>query len=189
MENLKKINGLKTPLHKILSNDEMRQSLNYAYFINGFVYATDSKILIKQSLEKVHQIDPNQIMNLEGKALSKDALKQMWAFDVFDWKEDKVICNKGRATAEFYYQNGLTPPNFELILTQESKYNFDGVIGINANLLNTLSLVMAFDASIQNHNLTLEISTQNSRIVVTSVHVNKDIQVGIIMPFNTSHEQ
>jgi hypothetical protein len=50
-------------------------------------------------------------------------------------------------------------------------------------------LVMAFDASIQNHNLTLEISTRNSRIVVTSLHVNKDIQVGIIMPFDTSNKQ
>ena len=60
MKNNKKIGGFKTPLFKILSTDDTRESLRYAKILNGYVYASNEICIVKQSLQDFHDIDADE---------------------------------------------------------------------------------------------------------------------------------
>ena len=175
MKNTKKIGGFKTKIWNALGKDEMSQSLMYAKILNGYIYASDGKILIKQSLQEFHEIEKEQADIIEGKTFHRDLLKQLWAFDIVGFDHDKIRASIGGAHTEFDYSPTITSPNFEGVLTRS--YIEVKQIAFNYKLLKTLCDVMDFDGSPKFY-----FAGENQAITVCNNIDELHIQHGIIMP-------
>jgi hypothetical protein len=145
MKNSKKIGGFKTPLFKILTTDETRESLRYAKILNGYVYASNGVCLVKQSLQDFHGITPEECEFIEGKTFHHDLLKQLWNFQQVCFEEDKIHAFNGSSRSEFEYSPDVVTPHFEAAL----QYSFQDTrsVKISEKELKKLFAVMDFDVA------------------------------------------
>jgi hypothetical protein len=175
MKNTKKIGGFKTKIWNVLGKDEMSQSLMYAKVLNGYIYASNGKILIKQSLQEFHEIEKEQADIIEGKTFHRDLLKQLWAFEVVGFDQDKIRASVGGAHTEFDYSPTITSPNFESVLTRP--YGEIKQISLDHKLIKTLCDAMHFDGFPKFY-FTGECTATTICNNIDELH----IQHGIIMP-------
>lgn len=175
MRNNKKIGGFKTPLFKILSTDETRESLRYAKIHNGYVYVSNGVCLVKQSLQDFHSITPEECKFIEGKTFHFDLLKQLWAFQQVHFEENKIVAYQGSSASEFEYSTQIVSPDFESVLL----YSFDEVksVKLNDKELKKLFAVMDFDFGPR-----FVFGGENKAITICN-HIDElHIQHAIIMP-------
>lgn len=180
MKNFKKNGGFKTPLFKALYSDENRAELQHAYVRNGYVYATNATILIKQSLTEIHEIEPKQQAIVEGKNFHIDLLKQLWKFKFIEFKESGIVAGDGKAWCEFDYSYTCTMPNMEAVLKSQSGLIELSKISFNPKYLALLENVM--DLSYSSGALVMQFAGETKAIQVFSSYDTMDIQLGIIMP-------
>jgi hypothetical protein len=175
MKNNKKIGGFKTPLFKILSTDETRESLRYAKIHNGYVYASNGICLVKQSLQDFHNITPEECKFIEGKTFHFDLLKQLWAFQQVHFEENKIVAYQGSSASEFEYSTQIVSPDFESVLL----YSFENVkqIRLSEKELKQLFAVMHFDVS-----PCFVFGGENKAVTICNNIDELHIQHGIIMP-------
>lgn len=142
MKNNKKIGGFKTPLFKILSTDDERESLRYAKILNGYVYASNGICIVKQSLQDFHDIDADECKLIEGKTFHYDLLKQLWAFEQVHFEADCIQAFNGSSRSEFQYSPDVVSPNFESAL----QYSFEDTrsVKLSDKQLKQLFAVMDF---------------------------------------------
>jgi hypothetical protein len=118
-------------LHLACADDEMRPVMECVHFKNGYAYASDGHILIKQSLEYHAILNPKM---LEGKSIHKKSFKEIMTFRIAEAKEDCVSCSDGDREADFMYADCGKAPNFESVIPidePESKKHF----GANAKFV------------------------------------------------------
>ena len=70
-----------TPLHLACADDEIRPALECVHFIDGFAYATDGSILVKQSLKEYCNV------SVPAPSLSPPALPRRASF----WRSSRAI--------------------------------------------------------------------------------------------------
>lgn len=100
------------------STDELRPVLNHVYFKDGYAYATDAHILIKQSLE-YHTIIGKD--NLEGRYLHRHIFKCIYGYTIAEATPDGVECTDkyGNKVLFRYSEFGDSKyPNADLVLDQ-----------------------------------------------------------------------
>jgi hypothetical protein len=87
------------------------------YFKDGYAYASNVHVLIKQSLDDYCQVVHKEL--LEGKCLHRDSFKNIREFDIVEATEDGVDCSNydNGKKAVFAYSNQVSP-NFEAVLSQ-----------------------------------------------------------------------
>lgn len=180
MKNFKKIGGFKTPLFKALYNDDFRNELQHAYVRNGYVYATNATILVKQSLTEIHEIEPEQQAIIEGKNFHIDLLKQLWKFKSIEFKESGIIASDGKAWCEFEYSANCTMPNMEAVLKAHNVDVEMRQISFNPKQLQLLENVL--DLSYSSGALVMQFAGEDKAIRVFSSYDTMDIQTAIIMP-------
>ena len=175
MKNNKKIGGFKTPLHKILTTDETRESLRYAKIHNGYVYASNGVCLVKQSLQDFHDLNPEECEFIEGKTFHHDLLKQLWNFQEVVFGPEKISATNGSSSSEFDYSTQIVSPNFEAVLL----YSFEDVrsVKLNEKELKKLFAVMDFDVA-----PCFVFGGENKAVTVCNNIDELHIQHGIIMP-------
>lgn len=130
-----------TKLYEVCSNDELRPILMCVHFKDGYAYASDGHVLIKQSLD-YHSIGKPEL--LDGKSMHKDNYKAIMQFEIAECDDNGVACsdNDGRtAYFEFFDYKGLQQPNFEATL-KRSGFAEVSFIGINPEFLYKLSKAM-----------------------------------------------
>lgn len=164
-----------TALHEICSKDELRPAYNCIHFINGYAYATDGSMAIKQSLEYHSILAPE---NLNGNAIHRESYKEIMKFDFAEATDEGIKCTDtdGR-TAFFEYFNleNQKPLNFEAIIDNFSAKGVD-FIGFSAEKIykmkkafHTLDGFLKFD-----------FAGIDKAMRITAIGL--DNQVGIIMP-------
>jgi len=192
MESTKKIGGFTTPIHKILSKDEFRENLSYAYVKNGFIYLTNGTIALKQHLS-IFPISDQEAEILEGKTFHVSVLEAMWKFDQVIFTEEYIECSKDKTHAKLNYGvlKAESMPDIEGIIKRkiESESDLVSKVGFNSKYLQILSEAMIFlDASLNNH-LYLEFKQPlNGGILVKTHAYDYTQQVALIMPLSNSHE-
>lgn len=123
-----------TKLYEVCSSDELRPVMMCVHFKDGFAYASDGHMAIKQSLE-YHTVIGVDFLN--GKSLHKDNYKAIMGFEIAECNEDGVTCsdNDGRtAFYDYYNLNGASIPNFESVLKPIGQKSIE-FIGINPEYL------------------------------------------------------
>jgi hypothetical protein len=126
-----------TKLYEVCSSDELRPVMMCIHFLNGFAYASDGHMCVKQSLE-YHTI--LGIDFLEGKSIHKDNYKAVMGFETAECNEDGITCNDsdGRtAFYDFFDLKGVEMPNFESVLKPVGQKSIE-FIGITPEYLSRI---------------------------------------------------
>lgn len=99
MKTIKRVNFDKSlKMHLACGDHDFTE---YIYFKNGFAYATNEIILVKNDLSICSSIHPDQIGLLNGKLLHKDDYKKILNQDVVNISEENITCQKGDVTSVF----------------------------------------------------------------------------------------
>lgn len=118
-----------TKLHEACSSDELRPILMCVHFMNGFAYASDAHIVVKQSLEYHSIINPEL---LEGKSIHKDNYKAIMQFENSECCDSGIACSNpdGRtAFYEYFDRKGVELPDMDKFLkpTGQKSVEFIGI--------------------------------------------------------------
>jgi hypothetical protein len=108
-------------LHLACSKEEKRPALQCVHFINGYAYATDTKILIKQSLEYSSNILNYEL--LECKAVHADNFKEIRKYHIVEVTEEGFNCTAKNGRKAFYpfmeFDEDVKVPNFDDAIPRE----------------------------------------------------------------------
>lgn len=94
----------KVQMHLACSKgDDLHKNMECVYFNNGFAYATDSHILVRNRISEISGLEEHEIAALDGKLLHADFYKDMLKYDTIMVSEDGIECSKGNDKAFFYF--------------------------------------------------------------------------------------
>lgn len=140
-----KTKNFKTKISLVCGSDDLRPAFMHLYFKDGYVYATNAHIALKQGLID-HDFTSDEIEILNGKLLHKAAFNEIYRYDNVTVQNDGFLCTKGHITAliSFTPANELKYPDIDSILPSGALVPVDS-IGVNSKLLNLLHSVTLSD--------------------------------------------
>lgn len=94
----------KVKMHEACANDELRPVMACIYFKDGYAYASNGHILVKNKVSEISSIPEDQIEQLNDVYLHKDIYKKILEFDEIDISADGIECRKESKKAFFYFQ-------------------------------------------------------------------------------------
>lgn len=107
----------KVQMHLACSKkNELRREMECVYFKNGFAYASNGIILVKNRISEISGLEECEIAALDGKFLYADFYKDMLKYDNIMIAEDGVECDKCGDKAFFYFSNFEKYPDAEKLL-------------------------------------------------------------------------
>lgn len=141
MNELKNNFDKKVQMHLACSKEEMRPAMQCIFFNNGFAYATDMYILVRNRISEISGLEPHEIEALNGKFLHADCYKDMLKYDNIMIAEDGIECSKGDNKVFFYFSKFKEYPNAEKVLSEAlnrqptpiSQANFDMTLMLRLN--------------------------------------------------------
>ena len=120
-----------TPLHLACATDELRPAMEYVHFVEGYAYASDGHIMVKQRIDEYCTAHDKE--NLTGKCIHRDSFENIRKFDNAKALEDGMECwdNNGGKKAFFPYGTVEEKrPNFETVIPDGTTEHVP-FIGIN----------------------------------------------------------
>ena len=105
-----------TKLYEVCSTDDLRPIMMCVHFKDGYAYASDAHMVVKQSLD-YHTILDKEL--LDDKSLHKDNYKAIMGFEMAQCKDTGVECSDsdGRVAFFEYFDRGNDAmPNFDSVL-------------------------------------------------------------------------
>lgn len=85
--------------------DSIRKEMTCIYFKDGFAYATDGSILVKNRISEISTFDEAEISALNGKMLPAEHYKDILKYDECLISEEGIEATKGDDRAFFYFKN------------------------------------------------------------------------------------
>ena len=116
MEENKNNFNKKVQMHLACSKDELQPEKQCIYFNNGFAYATDNHVLVRNRISEMSGLNEAEIEALNGKFLHADFYKDMLKYDNIMIAEDGIECTKGNDKVFFYFSTFEKYPSAEKIL-------------------------------------------------------------------------
>lgn len=99
-----------------IKDDDFRKEMECIYFNNGFAYATDNRILVRNRISEISGLNEAEIEALNGKFLHADFYKDMLKYDNILIAEDGIECTKGNDKVFFYFSTFDKYPAAEKVL-------------------------------------------------------------------------
>lgn len=165
-----------TKLFEVCADDELRPIMQCIHFIEGFAYASNGVISIKQTMELQSILNKEE---LEGKSLHKDSYKAIMGFEIAECQDHGIYCkNASGQTAFFDYfdTQGEKVPNFAALFSGHKGLTNVTFIGIDPDSFNRLSKAIYNPGN----NLRIQFTGVDSHMVIDAVGV--DDQMGYLMP-------
>lgn len=121
------------------NNDWVRPISKYIYFKDGYAYATDSHILVKNKLQECSSFTEEEIERLNGKFISAKAYKSIITFDTVNITDTGFECymdEQQRVIYTFCYPDGKYP-NCDSVIEHNGQESKEGItqISIDPDLL------------------------------------------------------
>ena len=127
-------------LHLACANDVLRPAMQCVHFKDGFAYASDAYVVIKQPLH-FNLVDNMDI--LDGVSIHSESFKAIRKMKHVTATDDGFECISKDGSNVFYaYSTGLDMPNFEAVLKPKG-VQMMGEIGVTPKLIGVLSKAMA----------------------------------------------
>jgi len=174
----RKMGTFKKDISIICSHDEMRDNLQYVLFKDGYLWATNAHVMIKQHLS-LHDFTEEEIKIMDGKCIHGSAFKLMKKFDIIEATEKGLLC-KGDYKVLFEYgsEDIVFPVGFQKVMDfSESKIQIDE-IGVNYDYINRIKKVSMSETK----QFKMEFFGKNKNIKVTPNEINEGLEVFLIMP-------
>lgn len=174
----KKKNTFNTKLYECCSDDKLRPAFQCVHFKNGYAYATDGKIAIKQPLTFQSVVDIDELDNV---SIHKDSYKAIMGFEIAQANTEGVECmneNGQQAFFEYYHPTeGEIMPDVEKMINSKKGLTSLTFIGIDPDLFIRLkrALVVPKDCEIK-----CQFTGISSAIIIEVTNV--DEQQAILMP-------
>lgn len=166
-----------TKLYECCATDELRPVMQCIYFNNGFAYASNGIVCIKQTMS-FHSVIA--LENLDGRLLHRDSYKTIMGFEFAEANGSGIECwnTNGQKAFFEYFEPGPNDkiPNFEAMINPKRGLTSLSFIGFNPGEFD--KLVKALYAPAGNYRL--QFTGIDSPILVDVVGI--DDQWGIIMP-------
>jgi hypothetical protein len=106
-------------MHRVCSSDTVRQVLQCVYFSNGYAYATNNKILVKNKIQEISSLSNEQIELLNNKLLHKDSYREILKYDTITISDKGITCFKEEEHVFFKFSTLNKPyPNVEDLITK-----------------------------------------------------------------------
>lgn len=183
-------------LHKATGNDDLRPVFRHVIFKDGYAYATDANILVRQSLK---YINIEGFENLEGKKIHAEIFRRIYnERNVFvraypDYIEMQYLLF-GTSVKFSYSTDDNKTPNFKAVIPDISdKKSLPtpdySAIGINHRIFTRLISAMNIEPSLNQIKIILP-KTNNTAIVILDQHYDSaksSDQLGLIMPVMISN--
>lgn len=166
-------------------DDETIPVMSQIYFKDGFAYASDGYILVKNKIEECSSIDAEQIKILENKYLHKNHYRDILKYDLIEISEEGIEARKvnGCEKAFFYFSNpdNYKYPNAESLLQGIlNKQNFQTCdIGLNLKLMDRLRKALYDSDSCK-----FRFKGDYTSLSVILESINTNMSMGLIMPLN-----
>ena len=170
-------------LKKICGNDPLRPIFKGAHIIDGFIICTDAHHLVKIDLTKFFGINKELVKELNGKFIPVETLTELERIT----KKQYVNVNaKGfhmHHKSMLFKENGMTPPNFDQVIIDDSKIEPIEKFNIRGHYLTNIQGVYKNEIE----------SVDSLRITTFGNDKHLKIQnkektfIGIIMPLNTDN--
>lgn len=106
----------KVQMHLACSKDDFRPETQCIFFNNGYAYATDTHILVRNRISEISGLNESEIEALNGKFLHADFYKDMLKYDSIMIAEDGIECSRGNDKAFFYFSTFEKYPDAEKVL-------------------------------------------------------------------------
>lgn len=173
-------------IETVCGNDDLRPAMQHIYFKDGWMYATNAHILVKQKID-IHNFSAESIKLLDGKMLHKDSIKTLGKCTIFsvsnDGTEIQGIIDKNQAiTVKLVNEDDyLKFPNCNAVFPKDEMQSEIGTIGINAKYLMTLQNAL-IDGE---YGLKLTFHGKDRAILAHIISCENDLnvnQIGLIMP-------
>ena len=178
-----KIGGFKSPLWKVCGNDYLRPALKGAFVENGNIYATNAYVVVRQSLFHIHDLDKQEVENLEGKWFSKELLKHLEKCEVVQFGKEKIECHLNGVKMEIEYQECPDKfPNCEAVLSGSNKESTDK-IGLNSNNVKLITDAMYNG---RGDGYFFQFNGRNKGIKIIAIGTLEHEQLGLIMPITSN---
>lgn len=159
------------------ANDDIRPMMKCVHFENGYAYASDGGVCIKQSLSFQSVQFPEE---LDGKSIHKDNYKSVMAFEIAECTETGIECRNSDGQVAFfeYYQpkEGEKIPDFEAVLNPKKGIISLSFIGYHSDRFS--KVIKALHAP--GGNIRLQFTGIDSGILIDVIGV--DEQKAIVMP-------
>lgn len=173
------VGGLKTRIWKACGTDHIRPVLSHAHIQNGYIYATNAHLLVKQKLETVHGMNVDEVKNLEGKFLHRELLRELEKYEVVRFEKEHIYALKSGVEAKFSYSSEPGKyPNCDAVIPRIEGERSVEAIGFDHNILK--NLVSAMTPFIGGHKYSF--SGPNKGIIVTGREYDIVDELGMIMP-------
>lgn len=167
----------------VCSNDDLRPAMNGVYFKDGYLYATDAHVAIKQKLS-LHDIDDEVAKHLDGQILHKQHLSLMRKCDFFETVPGGIKSKKGMVEMIHLFMKDERYPDVEAVIPKNGFVELIE-IGLDANKLKKLQDVMlSFNGTA--YSCRLKFKGLNRAIQVTTDLPDAD-QIGLLMPVNINN--
>ena len=171
--------------HLACSNDDLRPAFGYIQFKDGFLFATDAHIAIKQDL-KVHGFEDEEIEFLNNTYLHKNAFAEILRYNEVYVRENGFFCKKDNFSAfiEFIKLEDFphTYPKIEAVILDPADKNRIAIdeIGMNIKLLTKLEQCLVNGYSGLGHKF--QFFAKSKAILVIPMDKDYPGQTGLIMP-------
>lgn len=174
----KKVDFLNTKIETACSDDDLRPAMNGVYFKDGYLYATDAHIAIKQKLS-LHGIDDDVAKHLDGQILHRQHLVLMKKCDFFECVPGGIKSKKGMVEMIHLFMVDERFPDVDAVIPKNGFVELVE-IGLDADKLKRLQDVMvSLDGKA--YSCILKFKGSNKAIQVTT-NVSDCDQVGLLMP-------
>ena len=133
------------PIWKACGDDNIRVSMHYVKFENGYAYATDSHILVKARLSDISNFDEQELSLLEGKFILGNNLKKIVkSKGVVTIKEDAIVVEEENCVISYPLKTShvIRFPDCERAMVGSEVKALKKEFGIYAEYLSVLSEVM-----------------------------------------------
>lgn len=129
-----------TPLHLACSDDDLRPALGSVYFIDGYAYASNGYMIVKQTINYHTVINPE---NLNGKTIHRDSFKQIMDFGYATAEEDGISCKDDDGREAFFPYSQISSPTDFASIMPPIKLVEKSVIGLTPKFLAVAAKVLS----------------------------------------------
>lgn len=160
-------------LHLACANDKSRPAMQCVHFKDGFAYASDGHVVIKQPLH-LNLVDNMDI--LDGVSIHSESFKAIRKMKHVTATEDGFECISKDGSKVFFEYSKEKSPNFEAVLTSKGAQML-GEIGINPGLVGVLKKAMAGGDKVK-----MTFQGQAEAIMIEPLQAEYEGEVAMIMP-------
>lgn len=179
MKNLRVNFNKDVMMHLACSTSDYRTVMQNIYFKDGFAYASDSCILVKNELSACSTIEEQQLQLLDGKLLHYSHYKDILKYDVIEISEEGIEAKKNGQKAFFYFNTTEKFPDAEKVINDalSSTPVQTSQFALNIELLAKLKKALCTNGEIK-----FTYKGEYKAMICENLHSDYLNCIGIIMP-------